>query len=107
MGRLWWTPARVAELQRLRGDGLSGSEIAQRMGVTRNAVLGQMYRIAHPEAAYTRKPKNEDEPRYQRLKGGSTQFSVWEAWGLTPDALRRAIWAKARKGARTALKDGL
>lgn len=43
-----WTPARVEWLKQLRSEGLSKSLIAQRMGVTRNAVVGKLDRLKAP-----------------------------------------------------------
>lgn len=42
-----WTPARVARLRRLWNEGCTAAEIARRLagGVTRNAVLGKLYRL--------------------------------------------------------------
>lgn len=40
-----WTEPRIALLRKLHADGLSYSEIADEMGVTRNAVSGKIDRI--------------------------------------------------------------
>lgn len=40
--------ARNAEIARLRSDGLSFSQIAERLGVTRNIVAGALWRKAQP-----------------------------------------------------------
>jgi GcrA cell cycle regulator len=41
-----WTSPRVERLKALWAEGLSASEIAERLsGVTRNAVLGKLYRL--------------------------------------------------------------
>lgn len=40
-----WTADRLAELERLRGQGLSASQAASHLGVSRSAILG----IAHRE----------------------------------------------------------
>lgn len=41
-----WTEERVAALQRLWAQGLSASQIAERLGsVTRNAVIGKAHRL--------------------------------------------------------------
>ena len=41
-----WTEARVDELKRLWEDGLSASQIAERLGdITRNAVIGKAHRL--------------------------------------------------------------
>lgn len=41
-----WTPARIAQLQKLWTDGLSASECARALGdCTRNAVIGKVHRM--------------------------------------------------------------
>src|SRR5579864_8898805 len=40
-----WTPDRVAELRRLWAEGLAIGEIARRLGITKNAVVGKAHRI--------------------------------------------------------------
>lgn len=40
-----WTDARIAELERLWGEGKSASEIAGLMGLTRNAIIGKAHRM--------------------------------------------------------------
>lgn len=40
-----WTEARVATLRRLAAEGLTGAEIAERLGVTRNTALGKLARL--------------------------------------------------------------
>jgi hypothetical protein len=41
----FWTPERDARLQRLEAEGLSGAKIAERLGTTRNAVIGRSSRL--------------------------------------------------------------
>jgi GcrA cell cycle regulator len=43
-----WTPERVDLLRKLWADGNSGGEIAQRLGMTRNAVIGKVHRLKLP-----------------------------------------------------------
>lgn len=40
-----WTDDRVAELVRLRGQGLTCAAIAEAMGLTRSSVIGKLYRM--------------------------------------------------------------
>lgn len=40
-----WSEEKVAELRKLHGEGCSGSEIARRMGTTRNTIIGKLGRI--------------------------------------------------------------
>jgi GcrA cell cycle regulator len=40
-----WTTARIDLLRKLKGDGLSSSEIGVELGITRNAVIGKAARL--------------------------------------------------------------
>ena len=40
-----WTPERIERLRNLEAKGHSCSEIADQMGVTRNAVIGKLHRL--------------------------------------------------------------
>lgn len=44
-----WTEDRIADLTRLWGAGLTASQIAGELGVTRNAVIGKRTRLGLPE----------------------------------------------------------
>lgn len=46
-----WTDTDIAMLQRLWKEGQSATEIGKRLGVSRNAVLGKLHRLAVQEAA--------------------------------------------------------
>lgn len=55
-----WSPDRIALLRRLwLEDGLSASEIAPRLGVSRNAVLGKVHRLG----LSNRRPRQAPPPR--------------------------------------------
>src|SRR5216684_2513672 len=41
----FWIPARDTRLQKLEAAGLSAAQIAERLGTTRNAVLGRSARL--------------------------------------------------------------
>lgn len=45
--RTFWTAERLRELAQYRRDGLSFGQIAERMGVSRNAIAGRLFRNAH------------------------------------------------------------
>lgn len=75
-----WTDERTALAVKLWQEGLSGSRIAERLGVTRNAVIGKLHRLGMPprskaahKATYgykaPRKPK-------LRIAGGGAVFEV-------------------------------
>jgi len=40
-----WTPERLEQLRNFAGSGLSTSQIAAEIGVTRNAVIGKLHRL--------------------------------------------------------------
>lgn len=94
-----WSPERVEEALMLKAEGLSAGQIAFRMGVSRNAVLGQVWRASHPKET-RQKPKPRVLPEVRVVNG---ERDVWGAWGHGGEVLRRAIWAKARRGARRTL----
>ena len=41
----WWTPERIAQLRTLAASGLTSSQVARRMGVSRNTIIGKAYRL--------------------------------------------------------------
>lgn len=43
-----WTPDAIGELTRLWAEGLTGSEIGRRMGMTKSAVVGKVHRLKLP-----------------------------------------------------------
>jgi GcrA cell cycle regulator len=46
MDLITWTPERVERLTQLFEEGLPTSEIGRRLGLTKNAVIGKLHRIA-------------------------------------------------------------
>jgi len=52
----YWSTDRVAELIRLRDEGISAKAIALRLGTTTNAVIGKSYRLALAASSPLRKP---------------------------------------------------
>jgi GcrA cell cycle regulator len=61
LARSWWNGAAARELERLWASGLPASEMAERLGTTKNAVIGKArrlglpYRAPHGEAASARR----------------------------------------------------
>ena len=46
MDVITWTPERVEQLTQLFEEGLPTAEIGRRLGLTKNAVIGKLHRIA-------------------------------------------------------------
>ena len=66
---MFWTADRVEQLNRLRADGLSGSQIAVEMGCSRNAVVGMIYRLKLPlPVCKQAAPHSPSEPRARPSK---------------------------------------
>ena len=66
---LTWSPERVEQLKQCFSAGLTCSQIAREIGVTRNAVIGKMNRmgLSQPrERAPTRRAAKPARPRWQR-----------------------------------------
>lgn len=63
-----WPEERVAEFAKLTAEGLSASQIAMRLGITRNAVCGKWNRDGRPNVVAPRprvapKPKPKPKPK--------------------------------------------
>jgi GcrA cell cycle regulator len=54
-----WTPKRVSALIALWNEGLTTSEIGNRLGVTKNAVVGKVHRLGLPKRGSPIKQKLE------------------------------------------------
>ncbi len=68
-----WTDERVELLKRLWAEGLSASQIANRLGgVTRNAVIGKVHRLGLSGRATTSRAK-ATRPRRRPMQGGGGQ----------------------------------
>ena len=67
----FWTPERDERLRRLEADGLSAAKIAQRLGTTRDAVLGRLHRLSGAALgypSYLREAEKARERNAARLK---------------------------------------
>ena len=89
-----WTPERVEQLQSFVGAGLSCSQIAAQIGVTRNAVIGKIHRLGlspvRPPGAATRScPPRARDPRAasqrRRLR------LLWSDGAVTAEAAGPAV----------------
>lgn len=59
-----WTSERIDDLKRLWAEGLSASQVASQLGcVTRNAVIGKVYRLGLAKGATARKAPKVLEPK--------------------------------------------
>lgn len=57
-----WTPERVEQLTRLWDEGLPAAEIGRRLGLTKNAVIGKVHRIALSPRVVTVLPERKPSP---------------------------------------------
>ena len=70
-----WTPDRDAQLRALWDAGHTGTDIAQRMGATKNSIIGRVHRLrlaprVSPIATITRPWTEEEDARLTQLYGG-------------------------------------
>jgi GcrA cell cycle regulator len=61
-----WTPERIAQLQNYVAAGLTCSQIAAEIGVTRNAVIGKIHRLGLSPGRPERAPARACPPRVRR-----------------------------------------
>jgi GcrA cell cycle regulator len=83
-----WTPERVEQLQAHISAGLSCSQIADQIGVTRNAVIGKLHRmgIARGRPPAASRQREADTPR-RRLSPRRMLRSLFSrAEGSAPNA---------------------
>ena len=60
-----WTDEMVAELCRLWDKGLTANEIAKKLGVTKNAIVGKVHRLCLPARPSPIKNKAEEQNEQQ------------------------------------------
>jgi hypothetical protein len=98
-----WTPALDKELMALSAQGLSFREIAQRMGMTRNAVLGRSTRlrgIVYPSTILAWKANNERRRKGPRKPEAGRRAAIAEmAANLRRGMARGEAMARASAGA--------
>lgn len=82
----FWTASQLAELHRLRAMGKTASQVGRAIGKSRDAVCGQMYRLAHAGEPRKKSP-NKPKP------------SVKPFWKLDGDERREALWRRSTEGA--------
>lgn len=72
-----WTDERVELLKKLWAEGLSASQIAQRLGnVTRNAVIGKVHRLGLSGRTTTSRPKTSRPRRRTASRTGAAARSA-------------------------------
>src|SRR5713101_613617 len=102
----FWTPARGRRLQALEDKGLSGAAIAEKLGITRNAVLGRSQRLrgltvtykAYVETLQELRAANEPKRRQRerRIQAALTRLQSDLAKGVPRDV---AIMTVRKQGA--------
>jgi GcrA cell cycle regulator len=63
LGETTWSEARIAELKRLWSEGLSTAEIARRLAISKNAVVGKAHRLnlrGRPSPIQVRLPERKN-----------------------------------------------
>lgn len=95
MGRQAWTEERTAVCYRLRGEGLSFSQIAHELGVTRAAVSGFLDRHgAGPLKNLPKAPEPKPARLYKRRSSGTNRYEVPE-WRPNDDNLHLTLMLAA------------
>ena len=69
-GCMDWTDAAIARLKELWGEGFSASECGQRMGVSRNSVIGKIHRLglSHKYRRPRERTRRMTKPRIRENK---------------------------------------
>jgi GcrA cell cycle regulator len=69
-----WTQERVAQLQAYVNAGLTCSQIADEIGVTRNAVIGKIHRLGLSPGRTAGRPARERPPRDRPPRSSQRQL---------------------------------
>ena len=93
-----WTPDRDAQLRTLWDAGHTGTDIAQRMGATKNSIIGRVHRLGFPKRAspiaikMARPWAAEDDARLHQLYGGFLNAAqIAERMDRTPSAIKYRV----------------
>jgi hypothetical protein len=98
----FWTPERDRRLQAYEAGGLTGAAIAERLGTTRNAVLGRSQRLRGLHVTYKayvetlRKQRAANAQQQRRRQQAVERMQAQIAKGIPQS---RAIMAALRRGA--------
>lgn len=68
-----WTAKRIAEMTRLWNQGLPTSEIARRVGVSKNAVIGKIHRLGLPRRD---SPIRREAAKVVEIKGPTCKWPI-------------------------------
>ncbi len=75
-----WTPLKISALIALWNEGLSTSEIGNRLGVTKNAVVGKVHRLGLPKrnSPIPKRPEPAKVLRFENLAPGQCAWPEGE-----------------------------
>jgi len=109
-----WSEAQDATILRLQSEGYSAAETGKAVGVTRNAVIGRLYRLrAHGQGLPARvhspreepKPKPAQAPRFPKDKPATAKAerkpwreAMLEAFSPLPDS-QPVLWSQRGRAA--------
>lgn len=82
---LTWPPERVEQLKSLIDAGLSCSQIAGEIGITRNAVIGKVSRLG------LSRPKDRPAPRVGERDGSARKRAAWRPRIILPPRMLLAF----------------
>jgi hypothetical protein len=97
MGEMSWTQEMDAALVKGRSDGLTAEMIGQRLGVTRNAVLGRTFRLGMADGSRPFQPTQG--PAVERSRAAKER-GVQRRMRLEHNVRLRALVAEFRAAAR-------
>lgn len=87
-----WTEERTEEVERLWKMGLTADEVAERMGLTRNAVCGKLNRMGLMGRMHHRIRVRTNRSKYT----GSTHGLSWDEKLFEPYSVRKARLERER-----------
>ena len=82
-----WTNESVEELRRLWDKGLTASEIAKKLGVTKNAIVGKVHRLCLKARPSPIKSKDEDGEQEQKQELELEQITIKEEPVIEPEVV--------------------
>ena len=79
-----WTPERIEQLRNFASSGLSSSQIAAEIGVTRNAVIGKLNRLGLARGRPAGGPAHTCPPRARRPRQSPQRALLRLMFAQTP-----------------------